>query len=69
MYQWLQDGQKNFLKLIFAAKHFFKWIKNGEKKPIWAKIVQKWQFITFEILIVDVSDENDFKLDRIVRNF
>ena len=33
--------------------------------PIWAKFVQKWFFVTFAFLTVDVSNKNDCKVEKI----
>ena len=40
-----------------------------KKPPIWGKIVQKWLFMIFAILTVDVLNKNDCELDKILRNF
>ena len=68
-YQWLQDDKGNFLKINFAGKHFFKVDQQMKKPPIWAKMVHKWQFVTFAIRAVEASDKNDCELHKILRNF
>ena len=40
-----------------------------EKPPRWTKIVQKWLLETSAILTADVSNKNDYKLDKILETF
>ena len=40
-----------------------------EKPSIWAKVLQKWLFVTIAIKTVDVSNKNDHKLDETLIRF
>ena len=55
--------------LTLPENIFWSWSKLKKKQPIWAKIGQKWLFITFAILAVIISNRNDCKLHKVPRNF
>ena len=40
-----------------------------KKEPFWAEILQEGLFVTFAILNIDVSNKNDWKLDKILQDF
>ena len=58
----------NFLTIIFAANQFLSWSKDETTAKL-SQTVQKWLFVTFAILTVDISNKNDCNLDKILRNF
>ena len=63
----LRNIQGNIFDVNFDGRHFFKWIKNLKKPPIFLPKLSK-NVVTCAILTVDVSNKNDCKLDKIPRN-
>ena len=57
----------DFFEYEIRRKTIF-YFDQKSKNRHWAKIVQKYIFMTYAILTFEVSNENDCKLDKI-RNF
>ena len=54
--------------MLTLAENIFSSGSKIKKQPIWAKIVQKWLFVTLAILNVDVSNKINCELYKILRN-